>query len=129
MIKKKIPKHLIERRAEEIRLKREPDKIGGECSDEDLREAEQYYQERYWLVRYWKLRFPIELLFQIPELLADKDKETREFGLEVIKTIISGITVIGTIIAAVALYLTYLDNLEDRRLAEKNNLLLISSIP
>jgi hypothetical protein len=81
--------------------------------------AEKEYKEHQKQVLLWKLNTPFRLLSQIPELLTNTDNETRTYGLDVLKTFISGITVIGTFIAGIALYLTYQDNLEDRKLTQE----------
>jgi anion-transporting ArsA/GET3 family ATPase len=68
----------------------------------------------------WKLLiFPFWLFQQIPGLFAREDKDSRTFAIEVVKTIISALGLIATLLAGIGLFLNYLNSQAERQLIQE----------
>ncbi|MCZ8066351.1 MAG: pentapeptide repeat-containing protein [Microcystis sp. LE17-20D] len=68
----------------------------------------------------WKLLiFPFWLFQQIPGLFAREDKDSRTFAIEVVKTIISALGLIATLLAGIGLFVNYLNSQAERQLIQE----------
>jgi uncharacterized protein YjbI with pentapeptide repeats len=68
----------------------------------------------------WKLLiFPFWLFQQIPGLFAREDKDSRTFAIDVVKTIISALGLIATLLAGIGLFLNYLNSQAERQLIQE----------
>ncbi len=68
----------------------------------------------------WKLLiFPFWLFQQIPGLFAREDKDSRTFAIEVVKTIISALGLIATLLAGIGLFVNYLNSQAERQLTQQ----------
>ena len=66
----------------------------------------------------WKLlTLPFWLLTKLPQQFANTD--TRPFALDVVKTVISAASLIAAVIAAIGLFFSYQDSIQDRRLTQE----------
>ncbi len=142
-----IPKPLIEKIAHQKYKERLKEGLEGNA-DKDWEEASEYLINRPLLVRLWVIKqnfkklinstfryirncfsfllFPLILPIRIWIFTNNEsfwsnfsDQENRSFNLEIIKLILSMLGLFATISAGVGLILTYVDNLEDRRLAQE----------
>ncbi|TRV62599.1 MAG: pentapeptide repeat-containing protein [Microcystis panniformis Mp_MB_F_20051200_S9] len=68
----------------------------------------------------WKLLiFPFWLFQQIPGLFAREDKDSRTFAIDVVKTIISALGLIATLLAGIGLFVNYLNSQAERQLTQE----------
>ncbi len=68
----------------------------------------------------WKLLiFPFWLFQQIPGLFAREDKDSRTFAIDVVKTIISALGLIATLLAGIGLFVNYLNSQAERQLIQE----------
>ncbi len=66
----------------------------------------------------WKIiTFPFWLFYKLPQLFTNTD--TKQFALDVVKTIISAASLIAAIIAAIGLFVNYDDARKDRELTQE----------
>ena len=131
MTESNLPVALVRQKAHQRwRERQQSGEIGNE--DEDWQWAVEYYQKRPWHVRRWHVRHwgivflrflgsciaaPFRLIGLLLKLLGDAPRllfseETRAYGLDIIKTIL-------TALAGVALILNFWDATEDRRLTQE----------
>ena len=114
--KKNYPQALVKAKAEEFYNNRTAKGEAG-TSEADWAAAEKYYQKHPHEVFLWKLLFWWRLLLQLPELFEDSD--SRGYALDVLKTVISSLTLFGTGLAAFALIFNFWDAQEERRLTQE----------
>ncbi len=127
----KLPAPLVRQKAHQIWQERKEKGQGG-SAEGDWRQAAAYYQKRSWQVRAWRLKrlgssglkligrviaAPFRLIGLLLNLLGDAsgllaNKETRAYGLDIVKTVL-------TALAGIALILNFWDISEDRRLAQE----------
>ncbi|ROI03957.1 pentapeptide repeat-containing protein [Microcystis aeruginosa FACHB-524] len=68
----------------------------------------------------WKLLiFPFWLFQQIPGLFAREDKDSRTFAIDVVKTIISALGLIATLLAGIGLFVNYLNSQAEIQLTQQ----------
>ncbi len=68
----------------------------------------------------WKLLiFPFWLFQQIPGLFAREDKDSRTFAIEVVKTIISALGLIATLLAGIGLIVNYFNSQAEMQLTQQ----------
>ncbi|MCZ8119706.1 MAG: pentapeptide repeat-containing protein [Microcystis sp. LE18-22.4A] len=68
----------------------------------------------------WKLLiFPFWLFQQIPGLFAREDKDSRTFAIDVVKTIISALGLIATLLAGIGLIVNYFNSQAERQLTQQ----------
>ncbi len=68
----------------------------------------------------WKLLiFPFWLFQQIPGLFAREDKDSRTFAIDVVKTIISALGLIATLLAGIGLFVNYLNSQAEIQLIQE----------
>ena len=68
----------------------------------------------------WKLLiFPFWLFQQIPGLFAREDKDSRTFAIEVVKTIISALGLIATLLAGIGLFVNYFNSQAEMQLTQQ----------
>ncbi|MDB9426002.1 pentapeptide repeat-containing protein [Microcystis aeruginosa CS-564/01] len=65
------------------------------------------------------LIFPFWLFQQIPGLFAREDKDSRTFAIEVVKTIISALGLIATLLAGIGLFVNYLNSQAEIQLTQQ----------
>lgn len=68
----------------------------------------------------WKLLiFPFWLFQQIPGLFAREDKDSRTFAIDVVKTIISALGLIATLLAGIGLIVNYFNSQAEMQLTQQ----------
>ena len=71
-----------------------------------------------WIRGIWKfLTSPFWLFNKLRQLFADKD--SRQYALDIVKTIISAASLIATVIAAIGLFVNYQDAIQNRLLTQE----------
>ena len=117
-----IPKELLRLRTNQIYAQK---KRRGENTNiaNCWKQARQELRGKWWRIKFWQfkttnrkiLTFPSWLLFnKLPKLFADK--ESREFALDIVKTIFSLASLIAALVAAVGLWFNYQEANKDRQL-------------